>query len=65
MFYTVEYNYLTIFGFEFWKRITDFEPIGEYVIFLSQADAKDVVTKFANYKKQLEYNNEIVETFEI
>lgn len=63
-YYTVDYNYLTIFGFEFWKRIEDFEPISEYCVFVSQSEAKDVITKFVNYKEQLEHNNEIVETVE-
>ena len=60
-YYTVEYNYLTIFGIEFWKRIEDFEPISDDYVFLSQSEAKDVITKFVNYKEQLEHNNEIVE----
>lgn len=64
-YYTVEYNYLTVFGIEFWKCIENFEPISEYHAFDSQSRAKDVITKFANYKKQLEHNNEIVETVEI
>lgn len=63
-YYTVEYNYLTIFGIEFWKRIEDFEPISKYETFMTQLEAKDVITKFANYKEQLEHDNEIVETVE-
>lgn len=63
--YTVEYNYLTIFGIEFWKRITDFDPISDDDVFLTQAEAKEIITKFANYKKYLDHNDEIVETVEI
>jgi hypothetical protein len=56
---------LTIFGIEFWKCITDFEPISDSETFSSLSEAKDIVTKFANYKKHLDHDDEIVETFEI
>jgi hypothetical protein len=64
-YYSIEYNYLTIFGIEFWKRITDFEPISDDDTFSSLSEAKDVITKFANYKKHLDHDDEIVETVEI
>jgi hypothetical protein len=56
---------LTIFGIEFWKRITDFESISDDDTFSSLSEAKDVITKFANYKKHLDHDGEIVETVEI
>lgn len=65
MYYTIEYNYMTLFGIEFWKRITDFDPISDKDSFSTQSEAKDVVTKFADYKKYLDHDDEIVETVEI
>jgi hypothetical protein len=56
---------LTIFGIEFWKQITDFDPISDNDTFSTQSEAKEIVTKFANYKKHLDHDNEIVETVEI
>lgn len=64
-YFTVEVLLFKFWFFEYWKPITDFEPIYKDTTFDSISDAKDAITKYNKYHNQLNQNGMIVDKFEL
>jgi hypothetical protein len=64
-FFSVEILLFKFWFFEYWKTITDFEPLCAYSTFDSIDAAKDAITKYNAYHYQLNQNGMIVDKFEL
>lgn len=64
-YFSVEVLSFKFWFFEFWKPITDFEPLYKDNTFKSIKDAKDAISKYNTYHNQLNQNGIIVDKFEL
>lgn len=63
--FTVEVLLFKFWFFEYWKPITNFEPICKDSTFDSIDAAKHVIKKYNAYQYQLNQNGMIVDKFEL
>ena len=64
-FFSVEILLFKFWFFEYWKTITDFEPLCKNSTFDSIDAAKNAITKYNAYHYQLNQNGMIVDKFEL
>lgn len=64
-YFTVEVLIFNFWFFEYWRLITNFEPICKNITFDSINDAKDAIAKYDIYHKQLNQNHIIVDKVEL
>lgn len=64
-FFSVEILLFKFWFFEYWKPITDFEPLCKDSTFDSIDAAKNAITKYNRYHNQLNQNGMIVDKFEL
>jgi hypothetical protein len=64
-FFSVEILLFKFWFFEYWKTITDFEPLCKDSTFDSIDAAKNAITKYNAYHYQLNQNGMIVDKFEL
>jgi hypothetical protein len=64
-YFSVEVLLFKFWFFEYWKTITDFEPLCKDSTFKSIDDAKDAITKYNAYHYQLNQNGMIVDKVEL
>jgi hypothetical protein len=64
-FFSVEVLLFKFWFFEYWKPITNFEPICKDATFDSIADAKDAIAKYNTYHNKLNQDGMIVDKFEL